>query len=170
MDNQIFNQSSPTEQTPTVSSLPLIYAGFWRRFFALFIDWIITALIGGILGFAIGRDILLNFSLSFVVGILYYTIFDSSEMMGTPGKALLGIAVVKKDNLERLSFKTAIFRHLAKLVSGCILLIGYLVQPFTEKRQTFHDIVAETLVIKKDIGTINYFTAFKNNFSRLMNS
>ncbi len=43
----------------------------------------------------------------------------------------------------------AVGRHLATLLSSAIFFIGYLIQPFTRKRQALHDIIASTLVLRK---------------------
>ena len=37
-----------------------------------------------------------------------------------------------------------------KIVSGIILMIGYIMAGFTEKRQGLHDIIAGCLVLRKD--------------------
>jgi uncharacterized RDD family membrane protein YckC len=168
MDNQIFNQPTQT-QTINLTNTPVQYSGFFRRFLAMLIDGFITGILGVILSFIVGSDVIITLSISTIIGVIYVGIFDSSEMMGTPGKAFMGIAVVSKSNLEKITFKTAVIRFVLKYVSGLMLCIGYLIQPFTEKKQAFHDMMAETVVIKKNIGEVNYFTAFKNNLSRVLN-
>lgn len=172
MDNQIFNQSSSSAATPVVANplAPVIYAGFWRRFFASAIDGVFTGFIGGIVGFLTGQDFIISISVGAIVGMLYTSVFDSSELMGSPGKALLDMAVVNEKDFSRLSFKTAVVRFFCKYISGLCLLIGYLIQPFTEKRQTLHDIMTATVVIRKSPGQINYFKAYKNNFNSIINN
>jgi len=128
------------------------YAGFWRRFGAVFIDGLIAA---G-LGLAIGLISFNHYAVSFVVSLLYEPIFDSSFLQASPGKALLGMRVTDLQG-QRITFKKSIIRYFMKIVSGCLLLIGYLIQPFTEKRQALHDIVAETLVVRGEIKNVNFF-------------
>lgn len=171
MDQSVFNQANSEPQsasTAVVQNTAVTYAGFWRRFVAAFIDGIFLAILGGLLGVAFGSDLIISYAMNMILGIIYYGVFDSSAMMGTPGKALLGIVVVKDLSLDRLSFKTAVIRYLLKSLSGLMLMIGYLIQPFTRKRQTLHDLITEAVVIKKDIGEINYFTAFKDNFKKIV--
>lgn len=172
MDQQIFNQSpaTPHVSETIIPVAPVIYAGFLRRFISVLIDAFFTGIIGGIIGFITGNDMIVSISVSTVVGIIYTAIFDSSELMGTPGKALLGIAVVTEKDQNRISFQTAIVRFLCKYLSSVVLLIGYLIQPFTEKRQTFHDIITNTIVIKKDPGQLSYWKAFKDNFNKTINN
>jgi uncharacterized RDD family membrane protein YckC len=50
---------------------------------------------------------------------------------------------------KRISFPRALGRFFATYLSGIILGIGYLMALFTGKRQTLHDMIASTLVVKK---------------------
>ncbi len=172
MDQQIFNQPPPNS-VPVENTLPtatVIYAGFWRRLLAVVIDNFFMGIIGLGIGMITGSDMIISLSVSTVVGIIHTTLFDSSELMGTPGKAMLGIAVVLEKDQSRINFQTALVRFLCKYLSTIFLLLGYLIQPFTEKRQTFHDIVTNTLVIRKDPGALGYWKAFKENFNKIMNN
>ncbi len=172
MDQQVFNQTSsitPGETLSSSTNTAISYAGFWRRFLAALIDGIFMGILSGLLGFAFGSDFIIGYALNLIVGVIYVGVFDSSMLMGTPGKALVGIVVVRDSNYEKLSFKTAVIRYLLKSLSALILFIGYLIQPFTRKRQTLHDLITETVVIRKDIGDINYFKAFKENFRAIIN-
>lgn len=172
MDEQIFNQT-PVTTAPVETlapSAPVIYAGFMRRFVATLIDGFFTSILGAILGYITGNDMIISISVSTVIGIIYTAVFDSSELMGTPGKALLSICVASEKNQGRISFKTAILRYLCKYISSVVLLIGYLIQPFTEKRQTLHDILTNTIVIRKDPGQLRYWKSFKDNFNKIISN
>jgi uncharacterized RDD family membrane protein YckC len=50
---------------------------------------------------------------------------------------------------ERLSFARATGRYFGKIVSSLILLVGFMMAGWTEKKQALHDIMAGTLVVKK---------------------
>jgi uncharacterized RDD family membrane protein YckC len=52
-------------------------------------------------------------------------------------------------NGSRISFGRANGRYWAKILSAVILMIGYLMAAFTERKQALHDILAETLVVVK---------------------
>jgi uncharacterized RDD family membrane protein YckC len=138
------------------------YAGFWRRFAAVFIDGIIAGLIIGFfrvfIGFLLANqdptltevdidiiDIVLRL-FDIVVGWLYYAIMESSPLQGTLGKLALSIKVTDLEG-RRISFLRATGRHFAKFVSACILYIGFLMAGFTEKKQALHDMIAGTLVV-----------------------
>ena len=67
--------------------------------------------------------------------------------MATPGKMACGIKVTDLDG-RRISFGRATGRFFGKILSTLILLIGFLMQPFTARKQALHDILAGTLVVK----------------------
>ena len=148
------------------------YAGFWFRLGACFIDGLILGamsltvqmLLGFGLGFGLGFDASRRpgdmadiFAILGLVGIsigantafawLYEALLTSSHWQATVGKRALGI-VVTDENGGRISFLRATGRHFAKWISALLLFAGYLIQPFTPKRQALHDILSGTLVIK----------------------
>ena len=148
------------------------YAGFWLRFFASVIDAIIVGIVSmiifipvgivlGVAGVASagsssenliemleGPLMMLNWVVSISLQWLYEALLTSSSKQATLGKLALGMIVTDLEG-NRISFGRATGRHFGKYVSSLILLIGYLMQPFTEKRQALHDIMAGTLVVKK---------------------
>ena len=76
---------------------------------------------------------------------LYFAIMESSPTQATLGKMAIGIVVTDMSG-NRVSFGRATGRHFAKIVSGIILGIGFLMIAFTERKQGLHDIMADTLV------------------------
>jgi len=77
---------------------------------------------------------------------LYFAFCESSPWQATLGKLALGIRVVDMEG-NRISFLRATGRHFAKLLSGLILMIGYVMVAFTQRKQGLHDIIASTLVL-----------------------
>ena len=79
------------------------YAGFWKRFFAFLIDWLLLSLAFSVFGLLTGGELFTVVdearwdSVSAVVGIaipwLYYAGFESSEQQATFGKLALNIQV-----------------------------------------------------------------------------
>jgi uncharacterized RDD family membrane protein YckC len=145
------------------------YAGFWLRFVAWIVDTIITAIpgciIGGIIGAAIGFQSVstgrpgqpvtidpgFNVLIRLVgvfIGWLYFALFESSAMQATPGKMMLGLRVTDL-NGQKISFARATGRYFGKILSALILLIGYFMAGFTERKQALHDLMASTLVVRK---------------------
>lgn len=134
-----------------------LYAGFWKRFAAFAIDYIIVVIMaivaGAIFGLVYGAvtaDAGGAGSLGAVVGALmwwiYYALMESSQTQATLGKMALGIKVTGEDG-ARISFARATLRLLAKIVSGLLLAIGYLMVAFTKKKQGLHDMAASCLVV-----------------------
>lgn len=126
------------------------YAGFWVRVLSSIIDGLILVIptwfasagapvIGGL-----------------VIYYLYKVIFEISPLQATPGKALLDLKVTT-ENGERISFKAGNIRWLLSYVSGCLLGVGYLMAAFTKKKQTLHDMVAKTVVVRASSPDVNYF-------------
>jgi uncharacterized RDD family membrane protein YckC len=85
---------------------------------------------------------------SMVIGILYYSICESSKWQATVGKMAMGIKVTDM-NGERISFGKAFLRSIGRQISYAILCIGYIMAAFTERKQALHDMIASTLVLKK---------------------
>ena len=154
------------------------YAGFWMRFLALIIDGILIGIVRAFLIVpilaAMGMGMYNNLQnidterpadvigmlgpfvamasvvslISTAIWVLYYTFMESSKFQATVGKLALGI-VVTDANGAKLDFAKALIRNLCKIISGMILFIGFIMAGFTEKKQGLHDIIAGTLVVKK---------------------
>jgi len=94
-------------------------------------------------------SILINLIIcSIVISWLYFALMESSRREATFGKMALGIIVNDRKG-QRVSFGRATGRHFAKLISGVILVIGFIMAGFTAKKQTLHDMIAECVVVKK---------------------
>jgi uncharacterized RDD family membrane protein YckC len=132
----------------------MVYAGFWIRVGAKFIDGIILSVVGLALGFAgslisnnvIARSVLQNI-LSFVLGIGYTTYFLGAHG-ATPGKMACGLRVVRSDG-ERISYARGCGRFFAEFVSSFILGIGYLMVAFDQEKRALHDRICDTRVVKR---------------------
>ena len=146
------------------------FAGFWIRVGAYLIDIIILGIAITILQTVTGINMGVNFDpdlaptglegegaspvgslLQLIIGIAYFAGLESSSWQATVGKKALGLVVVDTSG-NRVSFLRALGRYLAKIVSAIILLIGYMMVAFTEKKQGLHDMIASTLVIKGKPG------------------
>lgn len=88
---------------------------------------------------------LIGRTLGFVLRLLYYACFESSDWQATPGKRLLKLKVMDEAG-DQISFGLAVWRYLLKYLSALILGIGYLMILFTEKSQGLHDKIAGTVI------------------------
>jgi len=156
------------------------YAGFWLRFVAYIIDYIIIQVVQSFVivpilatmgfGFAaanqgidwnnlsdaemvglisalsagLGSVILL----SLTILVLYYSLMESSKYQATIGKMALGLKVTDM-NGNRLDFGRAFLRQISKIISGMILMIGYIMAGLSAKKQALHDMIAGALVVRK---------------------
>ncbi len=73
---------------------------------------------------------------------------ESSPQQATLGKMALGLKVTDLRG-EPISFGKATGRYFGKFVSELILYVGFMMAGWTEKKQALHDIMAGTLVVKK---------------------
>jgi uncharacterized RDD family membrane protein YckC/DNA-directed RNA polymerase subunit RPC12/RpoP len=149
------------------------YGGFWMRFVAVFIDGIILAIPIGILQFLLFAAMGLSMArlgsdappdqvfavlgpmmgavglivlLSTVIGCTYETFFIV-KFGATPGKMALGLKVVRP-NGAGIDVGRAIGRYFAKMLSGMILYIGYIMAGFDSQKRALHDMICDTRVIK----------------------
>ena len=93
-------------------------------------------------------SIMLMQLLNILIWWLYYAIMESSSLRATLGKLAVGSIVTDLDG-ERISFLKATGRHFGKILSALILLLGYIMAGFTERKQALHDLMAGCLVIQK---------------------
>jgi uncharacterized RDD family membrane protein YckC len=143
------------------------YAGFWIRVLAVIIDSIILGVVQSILQFTALRPMLGNvdlegnpaavlaaFSAIGVLGLIslaiscaYESIFVA-QMGATPGKMALGMRVVRPDG-SRVDLGRAAGRYFAKMLSGIILCIGYIMVGFDAEKRGLHDMICDTRVVRQ---------------------
>lgn len=126
----------------------MTYAGFWKRVAAFLIDAVIVSLFYFPINFIdpVATTFGLFYLLSIASNWFYFSLFESGVWMATPGKRVIGICVVDLHG-ERISFARASGRYFAKFFSGLIFGIGYIMAAFTKKKQSLHDLIADTLVV-----------------------
>lgn len=86
-----------------------------------------------------------------VLGVLYFTVCESSAWQGTLGKLALGIRVTDMEG-RRISFPRALGRYFAKFLSAIILGVGFLMVAWTQRKQGLHDMICGTLVLNGRAG------------------
>ena len=144
MDNQNYHQTN--ENTDLFQDAEVFYASFWERFGAAFLDGLILLVPGLILQYTVSP--LVNFFGSIVINWLYFALQESSEQQATIGKRALGLKVTSLTG-ERIDLGRATGRFFGRYLSTLILLIGYFMMLWDDKKQTLHDKLAGTLVVKK---------------------
>lgn len=174
LDRAYSPPKAPLQTAPDRQQSLTDYAGFWKRVAAYIIDsivlWIPNMLLGRLMGANAAQQVLMQnmqgadphaalaaygafysamlpmMMVQLVIAWLYFAVCESSSWQATLGKLAIGIRVVDLQG-NRISFLRATGRHFAKILSGMILLIGYLMVAFTERKQGLHDMIASTLVL-----------------------
>jgi uncharacterized RDD family membrane protein YckC len=161
-------------QTPQIqyynpAGAVVVYAGFWWRFLAYMIDYLILLVPNLIVRTALfsvahvnvlpvaRRSPFFMLQLTSAAGLaeqavywLYYALMESSQTQATIGKMICGLQVIDERG-ARIGFGRATGRYFGKILSGMILAIGYIMAGFTQRKQALHDIMAGTLVIRKNL-------------------
>lgn len=155
------------------------YAGFWMRFAAYLIDYIIiycaqafiVVPVLGIVGISfasqaaatdgdmsqgdivamIATIIAAASAVALLIFVLQVLYFSLMESSKYQGTVgkMALGLIVPDDKGGKLDFGKALVRNLGKILSSLILCVGYMMAGFTEKKQALHDMLASTLVVKK---------------------
>lgn len=139
----------------------LVYAGFKVRLLAAFLDFLlilaglilVILVIASLIAFT-GRDHLLKnelfttplIILAIVLPLLYFILLEAGSHGATLGKRWLNIKVQDLKG-QRLSIKRSAARLFAHTLSHLPLQLGFLIQPFTPRKQTLHDLISGCVVI-----------------------
>ena len=145
------------------------YAGFGRRFAAFVIDTILLC-IGVVILFVLVQlfvifglvssgqqltdesyvgTLLVLSGILIVLVWLYYAGLESSVWQATIGKVLMRLVVTDLYG-RRIAFGRATGRYWSKILSALILFAGFWMIPLTQRKQGLHDLIASTLVGRRD--------------------
>lgn len=129
------------------------YGGFWIRVGAVAIDFVVL-LIPSLLISALVQLVFSEEEFEFVEFVyqtllwwVYSSALHSSSWQATIGKKVLGMKVVDYSG-ERISFGRATGRYFASFLSTLILGIGFMMVGWTKRKQSLHDFMANTLVVR----------------------
>jgi uncharacterized RDD family membrane protein YckC len=140
----------PAASALEVSLLPR--AGFWIRLFALALDFFVflipmMVVVGHIRNEAAHRIVTLLLLLSW----LAYHVGLWTAKGTTIGGIVMGIKVVRLDG-RPLDYPVALIRALASVLSGFVLGLGFFWAGFTREKQSWHDKIAGTVIVKAPKG------------------
>lgn len=154
----------------------VVYAGFWKRYAAAFLDsFIVSAISYAIIipislvmgismaGMSAGADdpfggggsialVGMMYLVLLAMPAIYFAWMHSSSSQATLGKMAIGIKVVRTDG-GRISFWRAFGRYFGYLLSTLLLYIGLIMAAFTDRKQALHDMISDTLVVDKHAYT-----------------
>lgn len=124
--------------------------GLGRRLGALFIDWIPLLFLAAILPERLAFIHLDEFAvvLRVAIGVAYFTLMLTWRGT-TLGGLVLGLRVVRLDG-RPIDRPVALVRALGAVLSGLCCGVGWFWAAWDERRQTWHDRLAGTVVIRDD--------------------
>jgi len=149
-----------------VEARPVQYGGFWIRFVAYIIDAIVVGIVQSFITYSFfstlmvnpevgddGQPILPSYFFQYIfiaiaLNWLYFAFMESSSKQATLGKMALNLKITDLSG-NRISFLNATGRYFAKIISGVILMIGYIMAGFDTKKQALHDKIAGTYVVMR---------------------
>jgi uncharacterized RDD family membrane protein YckC len=135
---------------PVVSAATLPRAGFWIRLCAAFLDFVLVfvslaILFNGILNFHGGPGSI------FLLWIAYHPLMWKTKGT-TIGGIICGLKLVRLDD-RPIDWGVAIVRCLTAFMSMFLAGLGFLWVAFDDERQSWHDKVAGTTLVKVPKGT-----------------
>jgi uncharacterized RDD family membrane protein YckC len=148
------------EILPNITVSKAEYAGFWVRLCAFAIDTVIVQLvfvlltpIHSVLG--IISEITPQTSMTDIMPailffsglVFFYNSFFVKNFSGTPGKIVLGLAVVRH-NGKPMTWSCAFLRSFLSFFSSSFFGAGFLIAAFDVEKRALHDFMADTRVLK----------------------
>lgn len=140
----------------------IAYSGWWRRAAAFLIDailiWVVVlALFGLAFGVAVasadaGAILLIVAIVAAIAGPIWYTIWATGREPGqTVGKKALGIRVRHAEQDRAIGYGPSTGRYLITIAFGFFVipaLVDYLWPLWDARKQTLHDKVANSIVVR----------------------
>src|SRR5687768_7926348 len=143
---QDYGQVQPTYGAPGAPTAAI--AGFGIRLVGAIIDGILLAIVAFILGMIVGMTTNSGRQLlSYAIGAIYFTYFHGSTGQSL-GQKIVNIKVVDEETGGNIDYVRAFIRWLVSIVSGLVILLGYLWMLWDPKKQTWHDKASRALVVK----------------------
>ncbi|PSU23936.1 RDD family protein [Photobacterium phosphoreum] len=143
------------------NEITIAYIGFWQRVLASLVDTALVVLITvPLMYFAYGEiypqtdtfvmgpmDVLINYALPFI-GVILFWVYKSA----TPGKMVIKAQIVDAQTGGKPSAKQSVIRYLGYFVSTIPLGLGLMWVGWDKRKQGWHDKLAGTVVIKKNVN------------------
>ncbi|HUS34420.1 MAG TPA: RDD family protein [Verrucomicrobiae bacterium] len=128
---------------PTAAPVLLKRAGFWKRTFAAFLDWVL-----------LGIPIILSHVFApglFPLVLIAYFVTMWTWKGTSVGKICLGLKIVRTDGTP-IDFAVALVRSLAACFSFMVFLLGFFWAGWDKEKQSWHDKIAGTVVVQVPKG------------------
>jgi uncharacterized RDD family membrane protein YckC len=137
--------------TPALAVTSLPRAGFWIRMAALLLDVVLVAILCSLLNgiFTFGSHVHVQSDLLPALAIYGAVMWKLKG--STVGGIVCGLKVVRLDDRE-IDWGTAIVRALGCFLSLVVMGLGFLWVVFDDQRQSWHDKIAGTTVVRAPRG------------------
>ena len=134
--------------TLAATTIVPLYAGFWRRAAASFLDSFVLIIPNVFVFLFLKSSPGLQFVAQVVISMLYFGLMHASEGQATVGKRAFGIKVTGSQG-ERIGIGRAFGRYFGFMLSSILLGIGLLIAAFTGRKRALHDMLCGTLVVNR---------------------
>ena len=125
------------------------YASRLQRLGAWVIELVVVAAIFLVAMIFSGGSYFVVFVIALTAMWLYFAVSESSSLQSTLSGRILGLRVTDLQG-EPVSFNRATVRYFAMYLSAVTpFAVGYLMAFWTKRRQTLHDYLSSTLVLRK---------------------
>jgi uncharacterized RDD family membrane protein YckC len=152
--------AQPPQPPPAAAGPPReALAGFWRRLAASFLDWILIGVVAAAIGQLFGVELPAPPSADgdlyfqpapgpfILVELVYFTYFHATSAGQSIGNKILGIRVLDATTGRSLPYPRAFVRALMSSLSAIPFFLGYFWMLWEPRKRTWHDIVADSLVV-----------------------
>jgi uncharacterized RDD family membrane protein YckC len=120
-------------------------AGFWVRFAAALIDGVILLVPYVLLIAAVGINA--AGPLSLIISVAYYSLLEGGPTGQTLGKRLLRIRVIDLRVGGPIGPGRGFIRWIGRIISSFVFFLGYLWMLWDKEKQTWHDKMANAVVV-----------------------
>ena len=156
------------------NGIRMVYAGFWKRLAAAWIDYLVIYTVMSIWGVLYAIYVVFPIMVEYdraydyvdwnvdalifgtvmwlAIAWIYFAVFEASRKQATLGTLAVGIKVTDLHG-NPIGFGKASGRYFSKFISATIIGIGYLMAAFTKRKQGLHDMMAGCLVVRQDAAT-----------------
>ncbi|AOS43804.1 RDD family protein [Lacunisphaera limnophila] len=135
---------------PVISAVTLPRAGFWIRIAATLLDVVLVGILFGLLEGMLGW--LFSFGGAFPLWFAVYNVAMWATKGTTIGGIVCGLKVVRLDD-RPLDWSVAVVRALGAFLSLAVAGLGFIWVAFDDEKQSWHDKIAGTTIVKVPKGT-----------------
>ena len=142
--------AAPIAPPPVIiSAVTLPRAGFWRRIAATLLDLVLVGMVFGMLE---GMFRWFHFGGSFPFWFAVYNVVMWTTKSTTIGGIVCGLKIVRLDD-RPLDWSVSIIRGLTAFLSLAIAGLGFIWVAFDDEKQSWHDKIAGTTIVRVPKGT-----------------